>query len=254
MVSELKAGNLGIKVFETRDAMGSAAAAHVAGLIEELLRQKPAVNMIFAAAPSQDEFLHRLTSSERVDWSRVNGFHMDEYIHLDPALGQLFSQYLSRHLLSRVRMAKFHTIDSQAPDVEVECDRYTRVLQANPPDIVCMGIGENGHIAFNDPPVADFHDSRCMKIVELDEVCRRQQVNDGCFPTIDLVPKIALSLTVPMLMSARYLSVVVPSARKAQAVFNTVHAPLATAVPSTILRTHPNAVMFLDTDAASLLK
>lgn len=249
----MSARNLRIKIYETRDAMGKAAADYVVDCINEILAVKENVHMIFAAAPSQNEFLSHLTPSNHVDWSRVIGFHMDEYIHLDPKLGQLFSQYLERHLLSRIRMAKFYVINAQAPDPEAECSRYSELLQSFPPDIVCMGIGENGHIAFNDPPVADFTDSRIVKIVDLDETCRQQQVNDGCFPTIDQVPRIAMTLTIPTLMAARHLSVVVPSARKAEAVRNTVHAALSHSVPSTILRTHRNATMFLDSDAASLL-
>lgn len=247
------ADRLQISIYDSRDAMGKAAADHVVDRINKILAVREKVVMIFAAAPSQDEFLTHLTASKNVDWSRVVGLHMDEYIHLPRESGQLFSQYLARHLLSKVMMAKFHIINAQAPDPESECNRYADLLRSFPPDIVCMGIGENGHIAFNDPPVADFADPKSVKIVELDEPCRQQQVNDGCFPTIDKVPAIATTLTIPALMSAQFLSVVVPSSRKAQAVRNTVHMPMSHAVPSTILRTHQNATLFLDTDSASLL-
>ena len=247
------ADKLQINVYDTRDTMGKAAADHVVQRINEILAVRQKVNVIFAAAPSQDEFLAHLAASKNVDWSRVVGFHMDEYVHLSRESGQLFSQYLARHLLSKVRMAEFHVINGEAPDPESECSRYARLLGSFPPDIVCMGIGENGHIAFNDPPVADFADPKSVKIVELEAECRQQQVNDGCFPTIDKVPLIATTLTIPMLMSARHLSVVVPSARKAKAVRNTVHMPMSHAVPSTILRNHQNAKMFLDAESASLL-
>jgi glucosamine-6-phosphate deaminase len=233
--------------------MGKAAADYTVARINEVLAGRQTVNMIFAAAPSQDEFLAHLTASNQVDWSRVIGFHMDEYIHIDPASGQLFSQYLTRHLISKVPMAEFHVINAQEPDPEAECSRYAELLKTYPPDIVCMGIGENGHIAFNDPRVANFADPKSVKIVDLETASRQQQVNDGCFPTIDKVPLIATTLTIPTLMSAQYLSVVVPSARKAKAVRNTVHMPMSHAVPSTILRTHRNATMFLDTESASLL-
>ena len=247
------ADRLQITIYDSRDAMGKAAADHVVGRVNEILAARQEVNMVFAAAPSQDEFLAHLTASKDIDWSRVIGFHMDEYIHLPRESGQLFSQYLARHLLSRVKMAKFHIINAQAPDPESECHRYAELLKAFPPDIVCMGIGENGHIAFNDPPVADFTDPKLVKIVELDAADRQQQVNDGCFPTIDKVPTIATTLTIPALMSAQFLSVVVPSSRKAQAVRNTVHKPMSHEVPSTILRTHRNATLFLDAGSASLL-
>lgn len=247
------AGKLQIRIYETRDAMGKAAAEHVTERINNVLKTQKRANIIFAAAPSQNEFLAHLTASKEIDWSRIVGLHMDEYVHLPRESGQLFSQYLARHLLSKVMMAKFYIINAEAGDPEAECERYAELLRTFPPDIVCMGIGENGHIAFNDPPVADFADPKTVKIVELDEPCRRQQVNDGCFPTIEDVPKTAMTLTIPALMAAQYLSIVVPSARKAEAVRNTVHAPMTHAVPSTVLRTHHNATLFLDSASASLL-
>ncbi len=247
------AEKLKINIYDTRDTMGKAAADLVVQRINEILAVRKTVNMIFAAAPSQNEFLDHFTASANVDWSRVVGFHMDEYIHLPRESGQLFSQYLDRYLVSKVALAKFYAIDAQASDPEVECTRYAALLKSSPPDIVCMGIGENGHIAFNDPPVADFADPKSVKIVELDAEDRQQQVNDGCFPSIDKVPTIAMTLTIPMLMSGQHLSVVVPSSRKAQAVRNTVHHAIAHAVPSTILRTHRSATLFLDKESASLL-
>jgi glucosamine-6-phosphate deaminase len=248
-----QAEKLHIRIYESRDAMGQAAARHVIDRIREVLTTRGAVNIIFAAAPSQNEFLANLTASKEIDWSRVVGFHMDEYIHLARESGQLFSQYLARHLLTKVMMKEFYMMNAQAPDPETECDRYAELLKKHPPDIVCMGIGENGHIAFNDPPVADFADPKIVKIAELDEPCRQQQVNDGCFPTLNDVPRHAMTLTIPALMAANHLSIVVPSVRKAEAVYNTVHARMTHAVPSTILRTHGNAILFLDTDSASRL-
>ncbi len=246
-------GSAGVQIFLTRDEMGIAAAEHVAGLIRRVLREKNVVNMVFAAAPSQDEFLSYLTKSPSVDWSRVVGFHMDEYIGLPADSGQFFRVYLQDHLFSKVKVRHVYFLDSQAKDSHRECERYAALLREHHTDIVCLGIGENGHIAFNDPPVADFHDPELVKIIELDERDRQQQVNDGCFPTINDVPPRAYTLTVPALMSAAFLSCVVPSERKAQAVFNSLLGEITTAVPASILRTHPQIEIFLDESSASLL-
>jgi len=246
-------GNLKVHTYSDRDGMGKAAADHVAGMIQRVLREKGTVNIIFAAAPSQIEFLAHLVNDKGVDWSRVVGFHMDEYIGLPPASDQFFGLFLQKHLFSRVKMKEVHLIDSQAADPLAECERYASLLRRYPTDIVCMGIGENGHVAFNDPPVADFSDKKLVKIAQLDAPCRLQQVNDGCFPSIDDVPPTAFTVTVPALMSAEYLSVVVPSARKAKAVLHALTGKITTAVPASILRTHKNAVMFIDETAAALL-
>ena len=246
-------GKARVHAYDSRDEMGKAAADHVAGLVEQILSKKEKVNMVFAAAPSQLEFLDYFTRSSRVDWSRVVGFHMDEYIGLPAASDQFFGLFLKIHLFSKVSMGSVHLLDSQASDPEEECERYAALLREHPTDIVCLGIGENGHIAFNDPPVADFHDRKLVKIAELDEPCRLQQVHDGCFPAIQDVPPTALTLTVPALMSASFLSCVVPSAGKAKAVRDALTGEISEAVPASILRTHPNTEVFLDQDSASLL-
>ncbi len=248
-----KYGNAIVRVLSNRDEMGKRAAEQVVHLIRTVLALKDSVNMVFAAAPSQDDFLAYLTKSQQADWSRIVGFQMDEYVGLPVDSGQLFSRYLQKHLFSRVRLKSVHLLDSRATDPERECARYAALLCEHPADIVCLGIGENGHIAFNDPPVADFHDTHRVKVIELDERDRQQQVNDGCFPTTKDVPPHAYTLTIPALMSATYLSCVVPTERKAQAVFQALNGTISTAVPATILRTHPNITVFLDKSAASLL-
>jgi glucosamine-6-phosphate deaminase len=246
-------GTAHVHTYDDREEMGKAAADHVARLIGDILKRKERVNIVFAAAPSQNEFLAHLVKSKSVDWSRVVGFHMDEYLGLPAASDQFFSLYLKKHLFSKVRIKTIHFLDSQPKDPFKECERYSALLRENPTDIVCLGIGENGHIAFNDPPFADFHDKKLVKIVELDEADRRQQVNDGCFPTIKAVPPSAFTLTIPALMSAAHLSCVVPSERKAKAVMNALTGEISTAVPASILRTHPQIEMFLDKASASLL-
>jgi glucosamine-6-phosphate deaminase len=245
--------NLKVNIYPTRDAMGKGAAEYVASLIQELHVRQDSVNMIFAAAPSQNEFLDYLARTKGIDWSRVVGFHMDEYIGLPGDSDQLFSKYLTDHLFSKVQMKKVHLLNAVAKDPVKECARYAELLKLHPIDIVCMGIGENGHIAFNDPPVADFDDPFLVKVVELDELDRQQQAHDGSFASVAEVPTHAITLTVPQLMSARYLSIVVPSERKADAVRNAMLAPVTTEVPASILRLHAQAMMFVDRAAASKL-
>jgi glucosamine-6-phosphate deaminase len=241
----MQAGKLKVRIEENRKQMGKMAAEEVARQIRVLLNQKDDIRMVFAAAPSQNEFLAEIVKMD-LDWHKITAFHMDEYIGLENNAEQLFSRYLSRNIFEKVKFKKVNLLRSANDNPLEECRRYSDLLAEKSIDIVCMGIGENGHIAFNDPPVADFNDKEKVKIVELDLACRQQQVNDGCFASLDEVPQTAISLTVPMLMSANYLSIVVPGERKAEAVFNTIYSNISTECPSTILRTHSNAVMYLD--------
>jgi len=241
--------NLKIEIADNRISMGKAAATEVAKQIKKMLKEKEEIRMIFAAAPSQNEFLSEFVKMD-LEWNRIVAFHMDEYIGLNENADQLFSRYLTDHIFSKVNFKKVNLLQSNAINAAEECKRYTDLLSEQTINIVCMGIGENGHIAFNDPPVADFNDKEKVKIVELDIECRQQQVNDGCFPTFDNVPKTAITLTVPMLLSASYLSIVVPGERKAIAVCKTLYSEISTSCPSTILRKHSNAVLYLDVDSA----
>lgn len=235
--------------------MGQVAATHVCATLERVLRNQTQARVVFACAPSQDEFLAALipTSKDRVDWRRVTVFHMDEYVGIAAAHPASFRSYLGQHLLSAITPAAFHPIGGDAPNPSAEATRYAALLDAAPLDLICLGIGENGHIAFNDPPVADFEDPVSVKIVQLDDACRRQQVNDGCFPNLAAVPTHALSLTIPVFRRARHLSVVVPGPRKAAAVRTTLRDAVTTTCPATILRTHPAATLFLDRASAAQL-
>ncbi|MBI3943968.1 MAG: glucosamine-6-phosphate deaminase [Chloroflexi bacterium] len=244
------AGQLRVEIYGDRAAMGAAAAQRVAGWMAEALADQERVVMVFAAAPSQNEFLHYLGEMEGLGWSRVVALHMDEYTGLSQDHPQSFGYFLRRRLFDRVQPGTVHYLDGAAPDPATECRRYAALLAQKPVDIVCAGIGENGHLAFNDPPVADFHDPWLVKVVELDRPCREQQVHDGCFPTLADVPTLALTLTIPALMGARHISCVVPGSTKTEAVAHTLHDPIATTCPATILRTHPQAVLFLDVAAA----
>ena len=228
--------------------MGQAAADDVAAKIKELLTQKPEINMIFAAAPSQNEVLEALVAKKDIEWNKINAFHMDEYIGLSEDAPQKFSTFLKNAIFDKVPFKNVYLINSSS-SAKDECERYSALLKANPVDIVCLGIGENGHIAFNDPGVADFNDPKLIKEVELDDICRQQQVNDGCFKTFDDVPKTALSLTIPALTSAKYMFCVVPAKTKANAVTNTMNGEITEDCPATIMRTHDNAILYCDSDS-----
>jgi glucosamine-6-phosphate deaminase len=244
MIKTFKKDKLTVKVFEDREKMGVAAAEQVATWLRDILRDQPIANVIFAAAPSQNEFLAALVASPSVEWSRINGFHMDEYVGLKDEAPQRFGAFLKEKLFDLAPFREVFYIDPLH-----EGDQYADLLRRYPPDVVCMGIGENAHIAFNDPPVADFHDRVLVKTVELEAACRQQQVNDGCFGSLDEVPERAITLTIPVLMQARFISCVVPGARKRQAVADTLEAPVSERVPATILRTHAGAILFVDKDS-----
>ncbi len=252
-VREFNADKLLVKIYDSRDAMGQDAAAEVIAKIKELLSEKEEISMIFAAAPSQNEFLASLVADKDIDWNRVTAFHMDEYIGLDKNAPQAFGNFLRARIFDKVPFKAVHYIDGNVENIESEADRYAQLLKNTTIDIICMGIGENGHIAFNDPPVADFKDSKLVKVVELDDACKNQQVNDGAFASVDLVPTHALTLTIPALMSGENLFCMVPAITKAPAVKNTVYGEISEACPASILRTHENAILYLDPDSSSML-
>ena len=248
IVTERTVDRLKVRVFEDRGKLGRSAGLECAGHMKELLKRQERIRMIFAAAPSQNEFLETLAAEPGIDWSRVTAFHMDEYIGLAPGAPQRFGHFLQEGLFKLVKPGEVHLIDSSG-DPDEECRRYGELVQAEPIDIVCMGIGENGHIAFNDPPVADFSDPVPMKSVELDDICRQQQVNDGCFASFDQVPTHALTLTIPALMSGVRLFCMVPGSTKRQAVQATLEDEISPACPSTVLRRHPDCTLYTDKDA-----
>ncbi len=248
MLKELKKDKLLCKVYKTRAEMGVAAAEDVRERILALLEEKEELNMIFAAAPSQNEVLAGLVSMKDIPWEKINAFHMDEYIGLSMDAPQRFGTFLKNAIFDKVPFKNVYLINSAA-EAEEECARYTDLLKTHPVDIVCLGIGENGHIAFNDPDVADFNDPALIKVVGLDDICRQQQVNDGCFAKIDDVPKTALSLTIPALTSGTYMFCVVPAATKANAVDNTMHGEITEKCPASILRKHDNACLYCDSDS-----
>lgn len=243
-----------LDVLQHRDraTLGAEAAQRVALGIRTAIAARGEARVIFACAPSQDEFLDCL-ASQPLDWSKVIVFHMDEYVSLLDTHPASFRSYLREHLLAQIRAPRVvNFIHAEAPE-EHEIARYSALIGERPIDVACLGIGENGHLAFNDPPVADFHDPARIKVVALDEDCREQQVHDRCFISLEDVPTHAFTLTIPTLMSAREISCVVPGPRKAAAVRDTLLGPIVTSCPASILRTHPRATLHIDDEAAALL-
>ena len=242
-----------VNIYESRKLMGEAAASRLAKEIDAVLKNKKEVNIVFAAAPSQNEFLTALFY-EPINWEQVNAFHMDEYISLDENAPQRFGNFLKERLFEKFNFKAVHYLDGNVEDIQSECKRYSTLLENHPIDIVCMGIGENGHLAFNDPPVANFNDPEKVKVVTLDLPCRQQQVNDGCFARLEEVPTQALTLTIPALMSAKVINCVVPGSAKATAVLNTLTKPICSDFPSTALRNHNGAILFLDMDSSRYIR
>lgn len=243
-----KVDRLAVRVYEDREAAGTAAGSYTAAKIRELLSQQERVRMVFAAAPSQSETLRTLAAAPGIDWSRVTAFHMDEYVGLSREAPQSFVRFLCNALFDAVKPGEVHLIDGTRPPRE-ECERYAALIRNAPIDIVCLGIGENGHIAFNEPPVADFEDPELIKPVELDAASRIQQVNDGLFPSIDDVPTHALTLTVPALVSGAHLVCVVPGPTKREAVRCALRGPVTTECPASVLRRHADCALYVDADS-----
>ena len=250
LLSSKKVVNLPVCVFDTREDMGKVAAADAAKRINAVIAKKGEANVVFAAAPSQNDLLENLLK-EDVDWTKVRGFHQDEYVGIDASEPAGFGNWLNRAIFHKVQFKEYHYLLCKAEESEKKCEEYAELLKKYPIDLIFLGIGENGHMAFNDPAVADFNDPKMVKIVELDDVCRQQQVNDGCFPCLDAVPKTAMTLTMSFIMSVPEAICVVPTDRKANAVYNALCGPVETACPASILRNHKNAVMYLDKDSAS---
>src|ERR1051325_6569351 len=253
-MEHFRAGNLNVYVFENRKLMGEAAASVISDEIRSAIQERGKANVIFASAPSQNDFLANLADAPDIDWSRVTAFHLDEYLGMDDRAPQSFRRFLMDRLVNKVPLQEFHGLGGDAPDAAQEADRYAELLRTNPPDFAVLGIGENGHLAFIDPPFCDFNDPQAVKVVELDEVCRNQQVNDGAFTSLDEVPRNALSLTIPTLMARPKLFAIAPGPAKRQAIKNTVEGPISTQCPASILRTHRDAHLFIDQVSAEFLE
>ena len=253
-VIAFKVGMLEVRIFPNREEMGKEAAVDVSDIIRQLLNEKDEINMIFAAAPSQSDFMKELIADKRIRWEKINAFHMDEYIGLEKDAPQGFGNFLRERIFEKVPFKSVHYINGLAEDPSAECERYAGLLTRYPVDIVCLGIGENGHIAFNDPPVADFNDPKLVKVVELEMACRQQQVNENLFTGIDLVPTHAITVTIPALLRAKYMFCMVPAENKAKAVYHTLNDDISEDCPATVLRTKKGTVLYLDKESASFLE
>lgn len=249
---EFTADALQVKVFDTRKSLGEEAGKEAVAYLKDLLSRQEEVCVVFAAAPSQNEFLETVAAAEGVDWSRVHALHMDEYVGLPSDAPQGFGQFLRHAIFAKVPFGKVDYIGLEGRPEDL-VTRYNRILAEHHVDIVFMGIGENGHIAFNDPHVADFHDPLRIKQVALDQKCRLQQVHDGCFASLDEVPEYALTLTVPTLFSADRLFCMVPAETKADAVRATVCGPVSETCPASILRLHAHATLYVDADSGKYI-
>ena len=249
-IRELVFGRLRMQVYRTREAAGAAAAQDAATAIREAAALRDSVGVIFATGASQMTMLATLTEIPGIPWNKVRGFHMDEYIGISPDHPASFRRYLRERLSSRVPMQSFRGVDGNN-DAAAESHAYAEALRAAEPQLCLLGIGENGHLAFNDPGEADFQDPADMKVVHLDDACRAQQVAEGWFPTLNDVPQQALTLTIPALLRAPKLIVSVPGPRKAAIVRRTALEEISTTCPATLLRTHPDATVYLDQDSAA---
>lgn len=244
---------LPVSVFESNQAVGQAAAADAAIFLQETLQARGQANIILATGNSQLTFLEALRAMPGLDWSKVTVFHMDEYLGIDPNHPASFPRFLQVHFLNHLQapVRAFFPVPGQNPDPEQACAEYEALLRSHPADLCALGIGENGHLAFNDPPYANFQDPVWMKVVKLDDASRRQQVGEGHFPDIQSVPTHALTLTIPALLAARKVLAIVPEGRKAQAVKRSLNGPISEDCPASILRQTAHAHLYLDRESAA---
>jgi glucosamine-6-phosphate deaminase len=247
------ADSLEVRVFATQADLAQAAAREAQAVLQEAITRAGSAAVIFAAANSQIQFLAALVTLGGVDWPKVTMFHMDEYLGLDTRHPASFRRFLRERVEQPLRPKVFHWIEGDAMQPLTECERYARLLAAQPIDLCLLGIGENGHLAFNDPPVADFADRHAIKLVKLDEACRQQQVGEGHFPSLAAVPQYALTLTIPALCAARRMLCIAPERRKAQAVRDALRGPVGPACPASWLRRQSHCTLFLDAESVSLL-
>ncbi len=251
---ELAAGLATVYIFDSTSGVASAAALQGAHLITNAINEVGSARVMVATGNSQLQLVDALVTCSSIDWNRVELFHMDEYVGLAPAHPSSFRFWIKTRIADKVHPASVHYLEADALDIDAEIQRYSELLLAAPIHLAFVGFGENGHIAFNDPHVADFDDSATVKRVALDAACRRQQAGEGHFPDLDSVPREALTVTCPGLFRALAWICCVPDARKAAAVRNALEGPISTTCPASLVRRHPNATVYLDRESASLLQ
>lgn len=252
-IKQFKKDNLTVRIFTDEASTGKGSADFVAQHLNDAVQAKGHANLILATGASQFAFIEAIKTLQ-IDWGKITVFHLDEYKDLPETHPASFRKYLKERILDVVKPCQVHYINGDAKEIDREVARYEELLKAVTVDVACIGIGENGHIAFNDPEVADFNDPKLVKIVQLDDISRRQQLGEGWFSTLEEVPGEAISLTIPAIMRCKVISCMVPDKRKANAVYNTLNAEISTACPATILRRHPHTVLFLDKNSASQLQ
>lgn len=242
-----------VQIYKTEAEMAQEVAKIVHQYLQNLLQQQQTAAVLLATGNSQLKFLDALISLGGVDWSRISLFHLDEYLGISADHSASFRRYLRERVEQRVKPRQFHYLEGDTLQPLAECDRYTKLLQAQPIDLCCLGVGENGHLAFNDPAVANFHDPYSVKLVKLDTVNRQQQVNTGHFPNIENVPQYAFTVTIPLICAAKKIICLAPELRKAKVVKHMLQGAITTDCPVSILRQKPQATLFLDVNSASLL-
>lgn len=241
-----------VRVFDSKDDLAQAAADHAAEIITRAIAERGAACLIAATGASQFEFLGALVQKPDIDWSKTTFFHLDEYVGLSDSHPANFRKYLRERIVDRVHPKKFYFVEGERSDPQAECLRLGEIISRYTIDAAFVGIGENGHLAFNDPP-ADFETEEPFLVVELDEACRRQQVGEGWFNGLEEVPRRAISMSIRQILKARHILCVVPEKRKARAVRDCLESEISPRHPASILRRHPATTIFLDSDSASLL-
>ncbi|MBN1294782.1 MAG: 6-phosphogluconolactonase [Candidatus Latescibacteria bacterium] len=254
LARKLKSGKLNILEYENRDQLGRSAATAVSELMKGIINEKGQVRMVFASAMSQTDFLKYLGEMTGIDWAGVYAFHLDEYLDFPSDHNQSFAKFLKDRLFDRKNETHFYPIRSDASDTKEECNRYSGLLNEAPIDIMILGIGESGHLAFIDPPYCDFDDPETFKTTEIDDQSRLQMVHDGCFASIDEVPKQAYTMTVPACLSGLTTIIIVPTSLKAKAVQAVVEGPVTASVPASILQKKENSWLLIDRESGSLLR
>ncbi|HEV2578963.1 MAG TPA: 6-phosphogluconolactonase [Acidobacteriaceae bacterium] len=252
-LQRLKADSLNIEIYADLKSASDAAAREAAQALVNLDKACSAFGVIFATGSSQIETLEALTAIPGLPWNKVIGFHLDEYIGMPADHPASFRGYLQRHLLRKVTLKEFNEIDGTAPNIDEICRQYALNLQKTAPQLCLLGVGENGHLAFNDPDEANFNDPQDVRIVRLDPVCRQQQASEGWFDSLEEVPEVAVTVTIPALFRVPKLVLTVVGSRKATAVERLIEGPISTNCPATILRRHSDATLYLDQDAAANL-
>lgn len=253
MSRSFRVGNLAVEIHADREALGLASAARASSLIRAAIEKDGAAGVVFASAASQNEFLGALVADPSIDWQRVTAFHLDEYAGIQTNHPASFRRFLRERLMDRVPLAAFHELAGDVADLEAEANRYAQLLADHPPVLAALGIGENGHLAFIDPGECDFDDPSDVRIVNLDDICRMQQVHDGAFARVEDVPRRAVSLTIPFFLRTPHVVVSVPGKTKQQAVRYALTGPVQERCPASVLRRHQDATLFLDEDSAALL-